>query len=117
VFGRLTQCRTGHGYIGEFYAQIVPDENVDCPCGERFQTREHILRECPRYERHRDILRKVSRDVSLPEILSTKKGIKALSDFLINTGAFTKTGAPRQKKSTLIYEDAPDDEDEDAEEI
>jgi len=50
VFGRLVQCRTGNGYTGEYYSRMVPSENVDCPCGERLQTREHILRECPRYE-------------------------------------------------------------------
>jgi hypothetical protein len=43
VFGRLLQCRTGHGYTGEFYSRFVPDENVDCLCGEPLQTREHII--------------------------------------------------------------------------
>ncbi len=31
VYGRVLQCRTGHGYTGEYYAQFVPSENVDCP--------------------------------------------------------------------------------------
>ena len=77
VFGRLVQCRTGHAFIGEYYKQFVPDENVDCPCGEALQTREHILCDCPRYQPHRHILSTASRDLSLSEILGTKKGIEA----------------------------------------
>ncbi|KAJ3911150.1 hypothetical protein F5877DRAFT_27701, partial [Lentinula edodes] len=44
LFGRLMQCpsRTGHAYIGEYYSQFVPNENVNCPCGEELQTCEHI---------------------------------------------------------------------------
>ncbi|KAJ7725504.1 hypothetical protein B0H14DRAFT_2253530, partial [Mycena olivaceomarginata] len=45
VFGRVTQCRIGHCYSGEYYSQFVPSESVDCPCGEAFQSREHIIRE------------------------------------------------------------------------
>ena len=52
VFGRLTQCRTGHGYTGEFYRRFVPNESSDCPCGEPLQTRKHIIRDCARYEAH-----------------------------------------------------------------
>ncbi|KAJ3738285.1 hypothetical protein EV360DRAFT_2280, partial [Lentinula raphanica] len=49
IFGRVTQClcRTGHAFLGEYYSKFVPNENIDCPCGERLQTREHVLRECP----------------------------------------------------------------------
>ncbi|KAJ3911991.1 hypothetical protein F5877DRAFT_1668, partial [Lentinula edodes] len=56
LFSRLTQCRTGHAFIGEYYLQFVPGENVDCPCGVELQTREHILRACPKYEEYRYIL-------------------------------------------------------------
>ncbi|KAJ3861090.1 hypothetical protein EV359DRAFT_18096, partial [Lentinula novae-zelandiae] len=88
-------CRTGHAYIGEYYSQFVPGENIDCPCGERPQTREHILRTCPRYEEFRYILHKVSDDICLPDILGTKEGIEALTEFLDQSGAFTKTGTHR----------------------
>ncbi|PBK59867.1 hypothetical protein ARMSODRAFT_847147, partial [Armillaria solidipes] len=47
IFGRVFQCHTGHGYIGEYYSQFVPSENVNCPCGEAYQTREHIICKCP----------------------------------------------------------------------
>ncbi|KAJ7927664.1 hypothetical protein B0H13DRAFT_2553523 [Mycena leptocephala] len=79
----------------EYYAKFVPSELVTCPCGEPFQTRVHILRECETYAWHREILQKVSEDISMPEILATEKGLQALALFLERTGAFTKTGRPR----------------------
>ncbi|KAJ7321348.1 hypothetical protein DFH08DRAFT_637798, partial [Mycena albidolilacea] len=65
VFGRVTQCRTGHYFSGEYYSRFIPSENVDCICGEVYQTREHLLRECPRHVDQRLIPEAVSRDVSL----------------------------------------------------
>ncbi|PBK87302.1 hypothetical protein ARMGADRAFT_939233, partial [Armillaria gallica] len=89
-------CHTGHGYIGEYYSQFVPSENVDCPCGDAFQTREHIIRECPLYETRREELRKASRSLYLPDILlGTKEGIEALSQLIEDSGAFTRSGEPR----------------------
>ena len=105
VFGRLTQCWTGHGYTGEFYRRFVPDESSDCPCGKPLQTREHIIRDCARYEAHRDVLRKVSATLSLPEILGTRKGLEDLAAFLEKSGAFTKTGRPRIPARSPVIED------------
>ncbi|KIY50716.1 hypothetical protein FISHEDRAFT_24968, partial [Fistulina hepatica ATCC 64428] len=62
------------------------------PCGAVLQTREHILRDCPRYEAHRHMLRKVSREVSPQVILGTGRGVDALAEFLEASGAFTNTG-------------------------
>ncbi|KAE9399465.1 hypothetical protein BT96DRAFT_764848, partial [Gymnopus androsaceus JB14] len=76
----------------EYYSKFVPLKNIDCPCGEEFQTREHVLRACPWYEPHRHILRKASEDVSLFEILGTEKGISALVEFLKVSGALTRDG-------------------------
>ncbi|TFK59384.1 hypothetical protein BDN72DRAFT_780832, partial [Pluteus cervinus] len=59
-------------------------------------SREHILRECPMYEDHRYLLRKVSPTPLLQAILRTPKGVIALTQFLKESGAFTRTG-----KSTL----------------
>ncbi|KAK0213266.1 hypothetical protein DFS33DRAFT_110242 [Desarmillaria ectypa] len=88
------QCRTGQGYIGEFYAQFVPSEDVDCPCSELFQTREHIIRECPLYDAERETLRKVSRSIYLLDILGTKDGITVLGEFIEKSGTFTRSGEP-----------------------
>ena len=93
VFGRLVQCRTGHGYNGEYYRRFVPTESTRCQCGEGLQTREHVLRECPLFNEHRPYLRKVSEDISLPEILGTRDGISALTTFLEKSGAFTKSAS------------------------
>ncbi|KAF8828234.1 hypothetical protein HHX47_DHR4000457 [Lentinula edodes] len=103
VFGRLTQCRTGHAFLGEYYAQFVPGENINCPCGEDLQTREHILRACPRYDNFRHILRKASDDICLKEILGTEEGIEALTEFLEESGAFTKTGKQRPIAEAPMY--------------
>ncbi|KAJ7705620.1 hypothetical protein B0H16DRAFT_1312765 [Mycena metata] len=113
VFGRVTQCRIGHCFTGEYYSKFVPSENVDCPCGEAFQTREHLLRECPQYEDQRHVLEAVSRDISLPEILGTKEGIAALAEFLETSGAFTKSGKPRRSPDLPSFEDEPEPADTD----
>ena len=102
LFGRLLQCRTGHNYSGEYYARFVPSESIDCPCGEPLQTREHILRDCPRYEPHRHTLRDASPRLFLPTLLGTKEGIKATTKFLEKSGAFTKTGNTRPPRKPPV---------------
>jgi hypothetical protein len=76
--------------------------------------------ECPQYEDQQNILRKVSRDISLPKILGTKEGIAALAEFLEKSGVFSKTGWLCQPRALPSFEDEPDpeetdDEDSDAE--
>ncbi|KII88618.1 hypothetical protein PLICRDRAFT_54444 [Plicaturopsis crispa FD-325 SS-3] len=77
-----------------------------------YQTRYHILAECPQYEEHRHILRNASQTLFLPEILGTDDGLMALAHFLEKSGAFTKTGAPRVPRDTptLEEEEATSDE-------
>jgi len=93
LFGRTLQCRTGHGHTGEFRQRFSLDGQYECPCGEPTETREHILRNCPRYDHFRHRLEKASPEISLPTILGSKKGIAALSDFLQASGAFSRPGA------------------------
>ncbi|KAJ7796049.1 hypothetical protein B0H14DRAFT_2391067, partial [Mycena olivaceomarginata] len=88
-----------------YYAKFVPSERVACPCGEPFQTRVPILRECETYAWHRDILEEVSKEISMPEILGTEKGLRALALFIEKTGAFTKTGQPQATEPLLAEED------------
>lgn len=77
-----------------------------CECdGNSYHDRAHVLQECPDHLGHRWILRKASEDISLPEILATPKGIKALAKFLKATGAFTKAGRPLPASDLPIYED------------
>ncbi|KAH7092889.1 hypothetical protein BKA62DRAFT_722231 [Auriculariales sp. MPI-PUGE-AT-0066] len=109
LFARLTQCRTGHCFQGAYYKENVPSENIDCPCGEHPQTREHTLRHCPRYDRYRSALWDASTTVDLGVILGTRDGIVALAKFLRTSGAFTKTGHPRAPRTTPMWEDEPED--------
>lgn len=92
VYGLVTQCRTGHSFIGEYYTRFVPTESIDCPCGAQYQTRKHILFHCPRYDDWRDLLFKITPTEREGMILGTREGVKALAKFIARTGAFTKTG-------------------------
>ena len=112
VFGRVLQCRTGHAYTGEFRQSFLPlsPDPITCPCDNTIlESRNHILSECPRYTQHRKILKKASRHLSLPVILGTKKGISALSEFILKSGAFSRTGnlPNKPKPPSLIDEPIP----------
>jgi len=74
VYGRMVQCRTGHCFAGEYYAKFVPSEQTSCPCGARRQSRYHIICECPSYETTRRHLHKPNEEISLTDVLGTKKG-------------------------------------------
>jgi len=113
--GRLIQCRTGHAYIGEFRRQFFPEKSVECECGETLQTREHILRTCARYTDYRESLQNEDREIALPELLGTPKGITALTEFLKESGAFTFTGERYMPKVTPTFEDEPEPPDIDSE--
>ncbi|KNZ73242.1 hypothetical protein J132_08010 [Termitomyces sp. J132] len=98
VFGRMTQCRTKHTFIGEYYAKFVPNKKTDCPCGIQLQMREHIIQECLKYEEHQHILQEVDKNLELGILLGTEEGLKALARFLKKSGAFTKTGTTHCQK-------------------
>ena len=112
VFGWLIQCKTNHGYTGEFKRRFLPQEEHSCPCGEEFQTREHVIAHCTLHEEKRDALRKVSRDLWLPTILGTKDGITALTLFLKETTAFTCDGHQYTPPPTPSFEHEKDDPDD-----
>ncbi|PPR03941.1 hypothetical protein CVT26_001146 [Gymnopilus dilepis] len=107
LFGRLVQCRTNHTYSGEFRKRFNLGDPIQCPCGEIVESREHILCACPRYANSRHMLRKVSRDVFVPDILGTKEGITALVDFLKASGAFTRTGSCPTTLRPPAFDDEP----------
>jgi len=72
IFGRLIQCRIGHGYFGDYYQSAVPSESISCPYGEEIQTHKHIISMCPQYENHCQILHNVSNSIYMSDILGTK---------------------------------------------
>ena len=90
IFGCLIQCRTGHGYFGDYYWSTVSSESIFCPCEEEIQTYKHIIDMCLQYENHRQTLYNISNFIYMPDILGTKQGIATLSKFLERLGAFTK---------------------------
>ncbi|KAF8587536.1 hypothetical protein K439DRAFT_1337999 [Ramaria rubella] len=97
IYGLVTQARTGHAFTGEYYATSVPSNDVRCPCGEAgqaLQTRTHIIRDCPRHDRHRHHLESAIPNGHIADILGTPEGIFALANFIKASGAFTKTGEP-----------------------
>ena len=94
LYGLVTQVRLGHAFMGEYYQRHVPSEDVACPCGHHLQTRDHILRDCERYDEYRLVLQKHPHTLGTCALLSTPTGIIALSKFLASSGAFTKTGEP-----------------------
>ncbi|KAF5379687.1 hypothetical protein D9615_005656 [Tricholomella constricta] len=114
VFSRITQCRTKHAFIGEYYSRFVPTEPIGCPCGEDIQTREHIIKHCRRYTEHRPILSEHSPELDLQDILGTHKGLEALAQFLQKSGAFTKTGNPGNAPNPPSIEDEANDVNDEA---
>ncbi|EDR01785.1 uncharacterized protein LACBIDRAFT_332950 [Laccaria bicolor S238N-H82] len=91
------------------------EKTTNCECGVDPQTREHIIRDCERYEDQRAKLRDHDRELALPELLGTPKGITALSIFIRDSGAFTFTGEKHMPKETPSFQDEPEPPDEDSE--
>ncbi|KAG6898895.1 hypothetical protein C0993_003093 [Termitomyces sp. T159_Od127] len=78
-----------------------------------FQTQEHIIKECPKYEEQRHILEEADAQVELGVLLGTTKGLEAMAKFLAKTGAFTKMGKSCKHKMKPEEEDEENDEEED----
>ena len=110
AFGRLLQCRTGHSYTGEFRQSFIPlsPEPTSCPCNnDLLETRTHIIVDCPRYNYHRGILTKASRSLYLPILLGSKEGISALAEFIVKSGAFSRTGRTSTPHSPPCFDNEP----------
>ncbi|KAI0710472.1 hypothetical protein C8Q72DRAFT_871051, partial [Fomitopsis betulina] len=71
-----------------------------------FQTRRHILLECPRYANARcSTLRRMA---TVNDVLGTQEGIRALAKFVAKTEAFTKTGDARRRPTRQRLRDQMD---------
>lgn len=84
------QARTEHAHIGSYYSRFVPSEPTGCLCGHPVQTRGHILTDCTRYDRFRDLLGGDEEDRALDTLLGIHDGIGRLAEFIEVPGAFAK---------------------------
>jgi hypothetical protein len=84
------QTLLGHGWFGQHSAlhrPWDPSTTTSCPCGAPgVQTREHLIFECPRHDRHRCLIREVSSSFDPHIILDTRKGQAALCKFIACDG-------------------------------
>ena len=113
LFGRVVQCRMGHSYTGEYQQSFLPlsPESNTCPCNNStIESRNHILRDCPRYEQHQEILKSASKYIALLVVLGTKKSIEALTKFLMKSSAFSRIRVPltAPQSPTLENKSQPD---------
>ena len=49
TLSRFTRLVSGHAPTGEYHQWFFPDEPHGCTCFQHFQTRSHLLVECPKY--------------------------------------------------------------------
>src|SRR5258708_6927581 len=89
TFSRLMQFRTGHAHIGEYYKRFVRSENPSCSCGHPIQSRQHILYDCPKLNRHRSLLG-TGRNAHSESPIGTQKGIIRLMHFIAISKATDK---------------------------
>ena len=49
TFSRFTRLVSGHAPTGEYRTRFFPTEPCGCTCFHQYQTRSHLLVECPKY--------------------------------------------------------------------
>jgi len=90
TIGTVTQARTGHGHVGEYYQIHNISEPISCPCGAATQTHEHIAFDYHLSSPHWHIVEEEAPDYQLTTLLGTREGIQALTEFVRESGAFQK---------------------------
>ena len=89
------QLKLGYGYIKSYLYRLNLVSNNKCKCGER-ETTGHLLLSCIFYQEQRQtVLKKIQgkvaiRKLTLPILLHTKIGIKAILVFLKETSICTR---------------------------
>jgi hypothetical protein len=82
TFSRITQFRTGHAHIGEYYHRFgIASESKSCNCGKPTQTRAHILSKCPRISRYRLNLGR-GNQTKFNTLMGKVKGVERLATFI-----------------------------------
>jgi len=84
TLGVVTQVRTGHGHLGEYYQA----HNIQEPaCDEELQPRKHIVFKCQTYEEYRSTINEGAPDHQLATIFGTNAGIEK---FVKKSNSFQK---------------------------
>ncbi|EIW76759.1 hypothetical protein CONPUDRAFT_63880 [Coniophora puteana RWD-64-598 SS2] len=86
----MVQCHTGYCFLGNYYTKCIPPKQPACLCGTRIQSCHHIICKCTCYKTACWHLCKLNEDMSLTDVLGTKKGLQALALFLHNSNTFKK---------------------------
>ena len=100
------QMATGHGYFSEHFKRFVPSIPTTCTCHENsgapplLQTRDHILRSCPLYDRTPLTLHfpRVSDPRWSFGRLFSKDNLPILANWLARSDAFSKAGVPHRQR-------------------
>ncbi|KAL9709138.1 hypothetical protein Ac2012v2_007491 [Leucoagaricus gongylophorus] len=58
-------------FHGKYHHRFVHARPTSYSCGESLQIQEHLIKACPAYERHKDVLYDISPDIYLSDILGT----------------------------------------------
>ena len=56
----MTQFLTGHGYHRKYLQRFHIIDDTNCPCGTNVQTLNHLIQNCPRFEKQRQEHRIIS---------------------------------------------------------
>lgn len=93
TYSHTIQASLGHVFIMQYFSHFISWLLSACPCDDTiFQTRAHILTECPLHERARHVLREVLPSLSLGFLLSMQKGLGAIVKFIQRSTVFWPYG-------------------------
>lgn len=89
----LVQLRTGHVALNQHLHRIGKIDSPTCPrCGQMPETVDHVLLRCTSYQTHRSRMEIIlgRKGQSIQYLLTAKKAMKPLFEFLAATKRFTK---------------------------
>ena len=91
VTSAMYQLKFNHGYFKAYLHRINKIDNDSCKCGAR-ETPEHLIKSCSIYTQQQRAMKEILnvRELSLPVIFNTQKGLQALAEYVKTTGISTR---------------------------